>query len=345
MSKKNTPAKINHLHCLNCGYPFFRNEVYCPECGQKNKNNKITFNSFINEVFKGFTSWDAKFWKTLLPLITKPGKVSKDYIEGKRTRYTNPFRFYLTTSVIFFLLVGLGNAIESYQEFLGENQKSLNNDLEILTGNENSTSVKDSLNTKNDTITIKHAQVFKKDITKFVSFQRKHPNLPAHQALDSLKQPKTFFNKFLYKKSETINGFSKRPDKSINTLINQATSHLSTAIFILLPLFALFLKLLYFRQKYTYVEHLVFVFHTQTVFFILLIFFSLLAFFLPKTNSGTSINIFILLFLAYLFIAMKVFYKQKYLKTIIKFLITITAYTFIAILGTGVVMIIAFTLM
>lgn len=352
MAKKNQVAKVKNLDCLNCGYPFFGNEVYCPECGQKNNSNKITVNSFINEVFKGFTSWDAKFWKTLFPLLTKPGKVSKDYIEGKRARYTNPFRFYITTSILFFLLLGLGNAIKNYRAF--STNKDLNKDLGVIKVTESATGefsdgfsdgLIEELKNKPKKDTIKNAQVFGKDITRFVYFQRKHPDLLPYQALDSLNEKQTFFNKFLYQKSKTINGFSEDPKDSVNQLIKEATSHLSTALFILLPVFALFLKILYFRRKHTYIDHLIFVFHTQTVLFILLILFEFLNYFFSISESYFFTTLFMLMFLVYLFIAMKVFYNQKYFKTTIKFILTISAYTVIAFVGTSIVTLIAFVMM
>ena len=104
------------MECLNCGHPFFGNEKYCPNCGQKNKSKKIAFKSFLVEVFNGFISWDAKFWKTLIPLLTKPGKVSKDYISGKRSRYSNPFQFYLSVSILFFIILGLTKKYNEFQE-------------------------------------------------------------------------------------------------------------------------------------------------------------------------------------------------------------------------------------
>ena len=114
MFKKNKAIVVKDMNCLNCGHPFNGHEKFCPECGQKNKNARITFKSFLAEVFNGFISWDAKFWKTIIPLIIAPGKVSKDYIEGKRMRYANPFRFYLTVSILFFLVLGF---INTYQKF------------------------------------------------------------------------------------------------------------------------------------------------------------------------------------------------------------------------------------
>ena len=96
---------------------FFGHEKFCPECGQKNKGKQISFKSFLAEVFNGFISWDAKFWTTIIPLLTNPGKVSKDFVSGKRQRYSNPFQFYLTVSILFFLIVGLTNTYQEFREF------------------------------------------------------------------------------------------------------------------------------------------------------------------------------------------------------------------------------------
>ena len=113
---KNKVVKFQDPACLNCGHPFTGHENFCPECGQENKGNKISFKNFVGELFSGFFNFDAKFWTTLIPLLTKPGKVSRDYIEGKRQLYTNPFRFYLTVSIVFFLLVGLSSTINKYKD-------------------------------------------------------------------------------------------------------------------------------------------------------------------------------------------------------------------------------------
>ena len=79
-------------------------------------------------------SLDTKFWRTLIPLLISPGKVSKDYIEGKRVRYTNPFRFYLATTIIFFLILG---AINSYDHFERLRKGTLEKSSPISVNNEN----------------------------------------------------------------------------------------------------------------------------------------------------------------------------------------------------------------
>ena len=130
------------MECLNCGHPFFGNEKYCPNCGQKNKSKKITFKSFLVEVFNGFISWDAKFWKTLITLLTKPGKVSKDYISGKRSRYSNPFQFYLSVSILFFIIIGLTKKYNEFQDF---GKKEIANNFNAIELQNNVTLKKDSV--------------------------------------------------------------------------------------------------------------------------------------------------------------------------------------------------------
>ena len=112
---------------MNCGHPFNGQDKFYPDCGQANKGDEITFKNFIHEVF----NFDAKFWTTIIPLLTNPGKVSRDYADGKRQRYTNPFRFYLTVSIVCFLLIGLYNTREKYESLAQESKSEI---IDIIEG-------------------------------------------------------------------------------------------------------------------------------------------------------------------------------------------------------------------
>ena len=355
--RKRTSKKLvlHQEKCLNCGHPFLNREKFCPECGQKNKGKKITFGSFIKEVFNGFISWDAKFWTTIIPLLTKPGKVSKDFVEGKRMRYSNPFQFYLTISIVFFLILGL---IESYERFNQLNNGTPKTSVkQILTPKKKPTqaeidSIKNNVNERLtspfipiDSVTKKkildEIEENAKDTTKnrnrmsfggtrldeFVKYHKKYPDSNTDEALDSLGYEKNFKNRFLYDRAKISGSLIKKG--GFKKFLNETLSYASISLFILLPIFTLFLKFFYIRRKYTYVEHLIFVFHTQTVFFLLLTVFTIVNFFTKNVESW----IFILLFLIYLFIAMKKFYQQGYFKTIIKFCLINMTYLFLAGIG------------
>lgn len=90
--------------CLNCEQPLQLADKYCSNCGQLNSTKKLAFDDFFNEFFAGVFAYDSRLRRTLKALLFHPGKISRDYIEGKRMRYANPFRFYLSASIIFFII-------------------------------------------------------------------------------------------------------------------------------------------------------------------------------------------------------------------------------------------------
>jgi hypothetical protein len=66
-------------------------------------------------------NFDAKFLNTIIPLLIKPEVVSKNYFDAKRQRYSNPFRFYLTVSILFFLILGLSKSMDKFNELKNGN--------------------------------------------------------------------------------------------------------------------------------------------------------------------------------------------------------------------------------
>jgi len=197
--------------------------------------------------------------------------------------------------------------------------------------------------TKDTTKRIKfNKKSFSFDNTKidaFLKYQKKEPNIATNAALDSLNYTKDFENRFLYERSKTIRQVFKDRD-SIDKFSNQALSYGSVSLFIFLPFFTLFLRLFYIRRKYTYVDHLIFVFHTQTIFFIILTLVIILSLF----ANTQDLWIFIFIFLAYLFLAMKKFYQQGYLKTFVKFLMLNFVYLIFGSLGVFFVALISFAI-
>jgi len=271
-------------------------------------------------------------------------------------------------SIIFFLILGLSKNIDKFNELKYgtsvksshtnpfNNQESKENiDLDSLKTviNEDLKDVwipLDSLRKKqitdNTTEKAKSNTINKNNISfsdlkpiRYISFQKKHPKLNADNALDSLQLEKTFINRFLYSRATIVNSLMDKKENK-EQFFNQMLSYGSLALFIFLPIFTLFLKLFYIRRKYTYVDHLIFVFHTQTIFFMLISIYFLLEIFGLSPKSW----IFTVLFLIYLFIAMKNFYKQGYLKTFIKFCLLNLNYLIISSIGIFIVALISFAL-
>jgi hypothetical protein len=93
--------------CLNCGLALDTN--YCPDCGQHNTSHNHGLGQFIQEFLEEFIRFDSKLIRTILPLVTKPGFLTQEWIAGKRIRYITPLKLYISLSAICFLAISIGS--------------------------------------------------------------------------------------------------------------------------------------------------------------------------------------------------------------------------------------------
>lgn len=100
-------------HCQNCGTELLG--PHCYACGQPIKGTVRHFGSLIGDFLDTVFEYDNRLWRTLVPLLLKPGHISNDYLAGRRVRYVSPFRlFFFVTVLAFFVAqfafeVGGGN--------------------------------------------------------------------------------------------------------------------------------------------------------------------------------------------------------------------------------------------
>lgn len=106
---------IHGNKCLNCEIPISEENNFCPNCGQVNDEHRLSVKQYFSEYLAGFYSFDNRFVKTVIPLIFKPGKVTREYVSGKRIRYVNPFQLYLHITILFFLMIGIFNAYDKFK--------------------------------------------------------------------------------------------------------------------------------------------------------------------------------------------------------------------------------------
>ncbi|RMB56350.1 DUF3667 domain-containing protein [Dokdonia sinensis] len=120
---KETPVKSNSrlamqyrgVECLNCGHPLDLTDRFCSYCGQINTTKRLTLSDFFKEFVLSVFTYDSRFRHTLKDLLFKPGTITKNYVEGKRLHYANPFRFFLSASILYFILLGLLGLFDSDQ--------------------------------------------------------------------------------------------------------------------------------------------------------------------------------------------------------------------------------------
>ncbi|PCI11537.1 MAG: hypothetical protein COB73_01715 [Flavobacteriaceae bacterium] len=333
----------NHIipECLNCGKPLDADDVFCSYCGQKNVE-KLNFGSFIGQLVSGFFSYDSRFWTTFIPLLIKPGIVSKNYIAGKRSRYVNPFQMYLQVSLLFFLILGFTNNFDDNQ-IVSSTSKGA---PFVINLDDNDSIKNDSINKVDIPYQYKIKEMpagkisFNNKLEDFDEYIEQNTSVKdATTALIDLGYPVTFLNRFWFRQMQNLNTNIEEFKKDNGEHFSKKLlSKISVGLFIFLPIFTLFFKLVYYRKHLNYMEHLVFVFHVQTVFFLLMILFIIVHY---TTNTDNTI-LFICLFLVYLYMALRKFYQQKWFKTLVKFAILNMIYISIGAIGMLFLSILAF---
>ena len=101
--------------CLNCENDISEKDNFCSQCGQVNDLQKVSLKQYLSAYFDDFFSFDSRLLKTIVQLIFKPGYVTKNYVEGRRMRYMNPFKLYLQITILFFLVISIFKTIDQFK--------------------------------------------------------------------------------------------------------------------------------------------------------------------------------------------------------------------------------------
>jgi hypothetical protein len=286
--------------CFNCGESLKNEENYCPNCGQKNMDLNISFNELLKDFASDYFTFDSKFLRTVFPLLFKPGKVPKDFIEGKRLKYIAPLRGFLFLSFISFFLWGLSVNIDPLI-------KSADETILLPDSLENS-----AFQNQVYLDSISQAEGFNLQIipdsassdssnSNSLSYLFDKKNSPQEIA-DSLGNDNSpFIKKIIYQ-------FVKIYQADRAVVRRYFMGNLSIVLLFVQPFFALLLKLFYFRKKdFFYIEHLVFSLYFHA--FVLLI--SIFLFFLSLVFEIDLLLFWVfLLSLFYLIFGIKNFYSQ-----------------------------------
>lgn len=97
--------KAGALACRNCGTLLTGD--YCHVSGQSAEEPRRAVIGLVQDVFVDTLAIDGKLFRTLWLLLTRPGRLARRYLDGKRVRYSPPFRLYLFASVFFFFVAFL----------------------------------------------------------------------------------------------------------------------------------------------------------------------------------------------------------------------------------------------
>ena len=311
--------------CLNCNAVV--HGKYCSFCGQENVHPQESLWHLIVHFFNDITHFDGKFFSSVKYVVTKPGFLTSEYVRGRRTTYLNPVRFYVFTSFLFFLILFTFSEINfvkiddtnhpkiSFKDSVEMSQINGVGDFDF-TPNE----FKDS--TSNDP-----------QVLKIVDYK----NRAEYDSLKKIgKTTKKWFKKLLIDKQFDVQEKYGKDKKRIATVLREKVISVTPQIlFLSLPFFALFLKLLYIRRdKYYYVAHVIFTLHFY-IFVYIIILLSRFANRLSDFKYLHWLNVVSFLLavspIYYLYKAMTNFYEQSRMKTLLKLFIFSIAVLFLFI--------------
>lgn len=287
------PEKPAGPPCANCASVV--TGPFCAQCGQRNIRRLVSVRRMMWDVLDDQLSVNSALPRTVSGLLLRPGFLTREYVAGRIVRYIAPFRLYLVTSLLFFLVLAL---YADPRRLTAEAERGVRE----APGNAARPGARVTwtepkgrfmnLGPMRDTLVV--PRVWKPVARRLAEQETRINSMPRGEAIKAL-----------------ITGLERNAPKTV---------------FLLLPLFALFLKLLYYRRDRLYVEHFVFALHIHS--FAYVVFTALLL-----TSGGPYSALLLLWLLGYVFWAMKRVYGQGFRKTGTKYMMLGGAYFFALTLG------------
>lgn len=337
MAKK--PAQQpDHPNCLNCGTEL--RGQYCGSCGQRARGRLISLWELLQDAFGDLFEIDSRLWRTVVPLLVRPGRLTRDYLEGRRARYMPPFRMYLVLSVIFFVVAFFNPEDDLSLLFEPQPQPTPEEVAEQqLEAAEKREAVEAELNeVLKDLADDVEEETEGHDVKFGVSaddpsgeFNFKIDPETGECTYSSQDDLPDWFQRRLTK--ERLEEMCERIGADGGkTLGNLVLDNIPVALIVLMPIMALVLKVLYPLSRRYFVEHLLFFVHFHSFFFLILTLQVLYARFaglvsLPEVAKILPIVAAAFYIPVYLYKSMRQVYDQGHVVTFAKYIVLAVAYS------------------
>lgn len=349
------------VHCANCSAPM--QGEFCHECGQSIHTVLRPMHHMVEDTLDLVLHVDGRVIHTLPPLLLRPGFLTMEYFSGRRQRYVAPFRLMFVLSLLAFfmchLVVGSLNVMNfGWEASQGTAQYAADATPEA---------VRVRYAQASDELLKAHNQqgTGKKTYSKLVDIEREHAN---HRLVELKAQP-------MPAPTEDVNDLTDLPviqiawlPQSLNHSFNRSMARaqsnvravmnggeqgqeaqerilasvfhvLPQTMFVLMPLFALLLKITYIFKRRLYMEHLIVALHSHAFLFLCLLLGMLLYMlhgWLVPHAAWLNVPLRVLLWalwawsLIYLLLMQKRVYRQGWFMTWVKYLFVGWCYAFLA---------------
>jgi len=338
MWKKRKYTTAEHPYCRNCHYPLARDAKYCHKCGQKNSTGRITFGMMVSEFMEATFNLDSKIYKTIFHLPI-PGRLTTEYFKGRHKRYVHPVRLVLIIFIAFLAVASIyinynqinrtsdsfiGHESFIKYEFLVELDSTVQA-LKLQQPNRQAQEALDSIHRYiqfveadldiGDSLDLEDDVTFMNERTPNIARKDFH-DLDDDELFEKYGSNLSFWDGLLLQQKIKL---SRDPSELVRFLVGNTT----WMIFLMIPLFALVLKLFYIFRNHYYVEHFVFTTHMHAFGLGLLLIWVILY---KWHDNPDNIGLVFIFWIIYIILSMKNYYQQTWFWTFLKFGFAAAAY-------------------
>jgi hypothetical protein len=286
--------------CGNCDTPLIG--AFCHSCGQAVRSPVREFFGFIKDGSAELIRPNGKFFRTLAALYFRPGQLTTRYLHGQRSAFIKPIKLYFSLSVILFLLASLHS----------------NSGVSVGSG--------DSTNASAERSAI-HIQLDDDANSDNAGMDFSVDDKPWHPQSNPLNfdLAPAMLNRWINKKLSDIDAAAKASARDPQKIVSSLYRVLPSMMFVLLPIFALLLKLLYCFSNRLYAQHLLVAVQSHSFMFLSFILLILLGdmslFGVALLTQGAHILMFAIAtwIPVYLFLMQKQVYQQGWWLTFLKY--------------------------
>ena len=320
--------------CPNCHYPLPGYGTYCTNCSQKHTDGKIGLRQLFSEFFDAVFNLDNRVFRTIRALLV-PGKLTLAYFQGRQQRYIRPIRLFFVAAVVLFSLLafGLSDVLENVFSETTDRQRKEAYRAEFT----------DQLALEADSVmqayryaaplpaamdSLLHAVATNRSDSlngMYLHWNKAKSSVEVGEVNMAMYDIYQLPQDSLFDKYDIQGAVPRWQIQQLIKLNKRGGSFAEQAIgqqvwtyLLLIPAIALFMKVLYVRRKRYFVEHLVFNLHFHTALFL---YASVLFVMYLWTEHDI---VWILLgggVLLYLYLALRRYYGQGWMKTFVKFLL------------------------
>lgn len=335
------------VRCANCGAPM--QGEFCHECGQSIHTALRPMHHMVEDTLEMLLHVDGRVVHTLPPLLCRPGFLTLEYFSGRRQRYVPPFRLMFVLCLLAFFVChlaadnlnfitidtttssGTGEfARDASAEAVRAHFEQMRKDIEAAPGN---------------------ADLRAGKLAELLSTDRDHAN---HRLTELGAAPLSDTGWTKLPEQVHVSWLTTGMNASLNRAMNHAVANMKSisdggeaaaearervmagafavlpqTMFVLMPLFALLLKLTYVFKRRLYMEHLIVALHSHAMIFLSVLLMMLVTllrgWLVPHAGwIATPLSVIIWALLiwvpVYLLIMQKRIYRQGWAMTTVKYL-------------------------